>query len=292
VTHDVCHGGTLPVHGYHGYLCATCVQCSPSQCVVGCVQFDGLMGGDAMLDDEDRFSSLAPLQLTAPDATEFALPNIASFAVPQEGGGAAADPRQLLAPANARAALTPSQLANQVRRCQQPSHRAAQLVVSTQAHPRWPWRGIRCRAHGVPPTDPNVCAQAALAARAVMKRAYDCELKSDDEMLPCTTRDVLLATHHPRLGACAPGTCPPDAQCLGVMEAALPEADAYLLLSHLTRQLDARRAARRGLAEAAADELAQMAPLLDAGHAAVEQLLCATAYHWVSLTNLFGVLCT
>ena len=135
--------------------------------------------------------------------------------------------------------------------------------------------------------------QTTLAARAVIKAAYAAELKADDDMLPCTTRDVLLATQHPRIGACAPGACPPDPQCLGAMAPALPQADAYLRLAHIVRQVDAKRAAARA-AEAGRDgaAVAAAAPALAAAHAAAARLLRTAAYHWVDLSSLFGALAT
>ena len=79
------------------------------------------MGGTALLDDDDRFADLPPLPLTAPDATAFTLPPLASLAGDAAGEAAApvaTDARALLAPAGRAAepgaALSPAQLANQV----------------------------------------------------------------------------------------------------------------------------------------------------------------------------------
>jgi hypothetical protein len=130
--------------------------------------------------------------------------------------------------------------------------------------------------------------QVTLAARAVMQQAYACELKADDEMLPCTTRDVLLATQHPRLGACAPGRCPPDPQCLGNMEPVLPEAEAFLQLDFIARQVDVTRAARRLGTKCEGGGLSAAAPLLSPALEAASRLRSSCGYCWASIAQLLG----
>ena len=129
--------------------------------------------------------------------------------------------------------------------------------------------------------------QATLAARAVMKRALTAGFRAHDDDLSATTREVLLATQHARLGVCAPGTCPADPQAQGHMEAVLPEGEAYVQLQNVARQLDVKRAAARagcgtgGIVQANA----ALAPAL----AAVQLLQHSAAYHWVNVaTKLFG----
>jgi hypothetical protein len=57
------------------------------------------------------------------------------------------------------------------------------------------------------------CVQAVLAARKVMRQYYDAELRSDDDAVPCHSRDISLAAQSTKSGACAPGTCPLDPDC-------------------------------------------------------------------------------
>jgi DNA Polymerase alpha zinc finger len=136
--------------------------------------------------------------------------------------------------------------------------------------------------------------QAALAARRVMQRFYQGQYKADDEMAPCMGRDIQLAVSHPRLGVCAPGACPPEVQCLGPMEPVVPEATAYLQLSHIVRQLDVPSAAAQlpDSAEAAVrHKLDLTEPMLRQAHECTLQLLQSAEYHWVSMSALLGSLC-
>jgi DNA Polymerase alpha zinc finger len=136
--------------------------------------------------------------------------------------------------------------------------------------------------------------QAVLAARCVMKHFYRCEYKADDEVTPYHSREIHLATRHPRLGPCAPGACPPEPQCWGPMEPVVTQATAYLQLSHIARQLDVPLAAAQIPISAEADvqpRVMAVEPMLRVAHDRVMQLVKSTAYHWVSISSLLGSLC-
>lgn len=130
--------------------------------------------------------------------------------------------------------------------------------------------------------------QAVLAARDVMKQAYNGYLKAEDDLQSTCVRDVSLATQHARLGVCTPGACPLDPNSLGHMEPVLSEAQAYLQLQHIVRQLDARRVQARIPKEAnASQQLLQLQTLLDPAAVATKGLLESCSYHWVNLLSVF-----
>ena len=119
-----------------------------------------------------------------------------------------------------------------------------------------------------------------------MRTAYDCELRADDDAVPCATRDVLLATQHARLGACAPGCCPPDATCQGPMAPVVSEAEAWRRLDHIVRQVDVARAAQRcGAAGADAGPRAAAAGTFAPALAAAARLRGSAAHQWASLAD-------
>lgn len=130
--------------------------------------------------------------------------------------------------------------------------------------------------------------QAVLAAREVMKEAYNGCLRAEDELQSIAVRDVSLATQHARVGPCAPGQCPLDPNSVGPMEPVMSEAQAYLQLQHIARQLDASRVQDRIPKEAdASQQLLQLQQLLDPACAATKGLLESCSYHWVNLVSVF-----
>jgi hypothetical protein len=126
-----------------------------------------------------------------------------------------------------------------------------------------------------------------------MRQYYEADLRSDDDAVPCHTRDVSLAVNSAKAGACALGACPLDPECSGSMVPSLSEPAAYLNLSHLARQLDVQRLLDRLAPDARAAAQTHLSPavpfLVDALRG-VQRLVSATAFHWVRVSDFFAQL--
>lgn len=127
--------------------------------------------------------------------------------------------------------------------------------------------------------------QAVLATRAVMKQYYDGNLRTEESGTGLM-RDITLAPEHPSLGACAPGTCPLAPGAMSTMEPALPEAQAYLQLTHVSRQLDVARVQARAPDDAAAKQrLGKLLQVVSAAVSSANRLTHTASYHWVNLSS-------
>lgn len=138
-------------------------------------------------------------------------------------------------------------------------------------------------------TPAQVANQVQLRARAVVTNYYDGRLKSDDDMLPCATRNVCLR----EVPDGRPGTTPPDLKCTGTMHLEVSEADVYTQLSYFHRLFDVE-GALHALGEnkdakmAAESKLAPIRAALDAGAAAAAKLRDRSGFRWISMGSIFG----
>jgi len=143
---------------------------------------------------------------------------------------------------------------------------------------------------GMPLTPAQVSNQARLRARESIKAYYQGWLVSDDEMMPCRTRNVCLRD----LPDSMPGTAPSDLKCSGTMHTEVSEAKLYTELSYLYRLFDmegALKALGQNNKEARTAALAKLAPLrttLDFSAAQTAAIQNKSGYRWVNLSSLFG----
>ena len=142
----------------------------------------------------------------------------------------------------------------------------------------------------VPLTPAQVANQVTLAARKAVAAYYQGRLKSDDDVLPCDTRNICLR----EVENGKPGTAPPDPRCAGAMKEEISEAALYTQLSYLERLFDTE-SFLQGLESKEAQLLVakKLAPLreaLDAGAEAANTLRNASKYRWVDLGTMFGSL--
>ena len=224
------------------------------------LQIDNMLNGTSVLDDDDRFADLPALLLVNSSGDQVALPDLTARA---SWEACCATVREGLSQ------MQPAQVSNQV--CFLTSCEAIHMRVKPALDT------LRC--YGM---------QAVLAAREIMKQTYNGHLKAEDDLQGSFVRDVSLATHHPRTGPCVLGACPLDPNSTGQMEPATSEAQAYLQLQHIVRQLDASRIQARMSKEASAShQLLQLQTLLDPAATATQSLLESCSYHWVNLTSVF-----
>lgn len=143
-----------------------------------------------------------------------------------------------------------------------------------------------------PLTPAQISNQARLRARASIKKYYEGWLRSDDEMLPCRTRNVCLRD----IPESMPGTAPPDLKCSGSMHPEISEAKLYTELSYLYRLFDvdgALQSLGQNNKEAKAAAMTKLAPLkntLDFAAAQAALVQNKSGYRWVNLSSVFGSL--
>lgn len=151
---------------------------------------------------------------------------------------------------------------------------------------------FRGQGEDAPLTPAQISNQARLRARASIKKYYEGWLTSDDEMLPCRTRNICLRD----LPDSMPGTAPPDLKCSGNMHPEVSEAKLYTELSYLYRLFDvdgALQALGQNNKEAKEAALSKLAPLkisLDYAAAQTAKIQNKSGYRWVNLSSVFGSL--
>ena len=140
-----------------------------------------------------------------------------------------------------------------------------------------------------PLTPAQLANQVQLRARGFVSEYYDGWLRSDDELLPASTRNVALRVQPEG----KPGTAPPMPSQQGQMARKFSEADLYTQLAHFARLLDIDRASRHldkdTDKQAALDRVVPVKAALAAGLQAIKKLQDASAYRWISLHSLYSV---
>lgn len=141
---------------------------------------------------------------------------------------------------------------------------------------------------------PLSAAQVSNQLRLQMRRSilgyYEGRLRSDDDMVPCDTRNVCLAVRED--AGCRAGAAPPDPRCTGHMHQLVTEAQLYTQLSHYHRQFDVEGVLHslesQEAKDAAKEKLQPIRQVLDEAAAAAARLRNASAYRWVDLGAMFG----
>lgn len=130
--------------------------------------------------------------------------------------------------------------------------------------------------------------QVQLKLRDAVGKYYEGRMRSDDDMLPCPTRNICL-----REGPDGrPGTAPPDLRCSGTMHQEVTEAALYTQLQYVYRLFDVEGAMHAlgdsvDAKSAAEVKLAPIRAALDAGAVAAKRLRDRSAYRWIDLGSVF-----
>jgi len=135
----------------------------------------------------------------------------------------------------------------------------------------------------------QVANQVQLRLRDAVGKYYENQLRSDDDMMPCPTRNLCLReSADGRVGA-----APPDLRCSGAMHQVMTEAALYTQLQYVHRLFDVDGAMHalgdsKDAKLAAEDKLKPIRAALDAGAAAARRLRDRSAYRWINLGSVFG----
>ncbi|GFH09746.1 DNA polymerase, partial [Haematococcus lacustris] len=227
----------------------------------GASEEDMLLGGGGLLEDDECFKDCAPLLLTSPGGTTF------EFQGAVQAAKNVIDVSQLLCPPEAVG---------------DPEHTLSRATLVNQV---------------------------TLRAREFIARYYDGALVADDELERATDasnnhtganslRDVVLRPSGELDRLSHPDPSKKDV----LLSRLLSERRLYLQLVHFHRLLNPELAAKRALAQLKAvdpkcklveadvhSRLASVEHALAAAAKAVDELRRKSCYHWVSLTDLFGV---
>lgn len=139
-----------------------------------------------------------------------------------------------------------------------------------------------------PLTPVQVANQLRMKARESIKKYYEGWLISDDEMVPCQTRNICLREPHD-----GPlGSSPPDLKCSGAMHAKISEAALYTQLSYFHRLFDVESALKSlGNKDAQMAATAKLAPIrnaLDLVASEAASIRDKSGYRWVNLSSVFS----
>ncbi|KAL6757111.1 hypothetical protein V8C86DRAFT_3135851 [Haematococcus lacustris] len=227
----------------------------------GASEEDTLLGGGGLLEDDECFKDCAPLLLTSPGGTTFEFQGAVQVAKN------VIDVSQLLCPPEAVG---------------DPEHTLSRAALVNQV---------------------------TLRAREFIARYYDGALVADDELERATDasnnhtganslRDVVLRPSGELDRLSHPDPSKKDV----LLSRLLSERRLYLQLVHFHRLLNPELAAKRALAQLKAvdpkcklveadvhSRLASVEHALAGAAKAVDELRRKSCYHWVSLTDLFGV---
>jgi DNA polymerase alpha subunit A len=135
----------------------------------------------------------------------------------------------------------------------------------------------------------QIANQVQLRLRDAVGKYYENQLRSDDDMMPCPTRNICL--REPADGRV--GAAPPDLRCSGSMHQVMTEAALYTQLQYVHRLFDVEGAMHalgdsRDAKLAAEAKLRPIRAALDAGAAAAKRLRDRSAYRWIDLGSVFG----
>lgn len=251
-----------PVEGTDAGRLAECLGLDPSKYRQGMAAGNGGMSPeDALaaaatgLDEDARYNGCAPLMLRTPGGQEFEFKGVREI---------------LRSGLSAESALLPPS-----------SPSEAPPATETAEGPR-------------PLTPAQVANQVQLRMRNMISRYYQGRLRSDDEAIPCDTRNVCLNIHND----VRPGTAPPDPRCHGTMRAVVGEGALYTQLAYYYRLFDVDGALRalgddKKEARAAAEEkLMPIREVLEEGALAAARFRDRSGYRWIDLGTVFGGLTT
>ena len=140
-------------------------------------------------------------------------------------------------------------------------------------------------------TPARIANQVQLKMRQAISRYYEGKMRSDDEMMPCPTRNICLRESSDG----RPGGAPPDPRCSGTMHQEVSEGDLYTQLSYYYRLFDVESALRalendQDAKMMAMERLAPLRPLLQAGAAAAAEIRDRSAFRWIDLGRTFGMM--
>lgn len=148
-----------------------------------------------------------------------------------------------------------------------------------------------------PLTPAQVANQVVLRMRETISKYYEGRLRSDDETMPCRTRNVCLRVDsghdesgQDRVGL---GTSPPDPRCNGTMHQEITEAQLYTQLSYYHRLFDVEGALHalgdnKDAKVAAETVLSPIRRQLEAGAQAAKRFRDRSSYRWINLGSIFG----
>lgn len=164
------------------------------------------------------------------------------------------------------------------------------LMLTAPNGTQFPFAGVRelLKPHAIAVDTAQVSNQVRMHMRRSIAEYYAGQLRSDDDVAPCDTRNVCLAVREDA----RPGSVPPDPRCTGHMRQVVSEAQLYTQLSHCHRLFDVEGVLHsldsREAQEAALEKLAPLRPVLDEAAATAAAVRNCSAYRWVDLGALLG----
>jgi DNA polymerase alpha subunit A len=248
-------------------------------------RYDALLAAASSLDDEDRYKNCQPLMLTVAKTSGTGIGGEAAAAAEEEGGDqkkkAVVETQSWVFPGLREAMKkAPDAVATAIE--------TALLPPTSSSSP--PAAGYTENTSTASVSANQLSNQVTLAARRAIASYYQGWSQSDDEVLPCKTRNICLR----EVEGVAPGAAPPDTRCAGVMKQEITEALLYTQLSYLHRLFDVESLSASVNSDdaqvALKNKVAPVEDILKVGMEAAAKFRDASGYRWVDLGSMFGKL--
>ncbi|CAI5962356.1 unnamed protein product [Closterium sp. NIES-64] len=274
-----------PIEGTDAARLADCLGLDSSKyrhvhATASMVRDDAMLAASSILDDDERYARLPPLQFLCPSCRfPFAFPGVPAIAQGRD--------REVLERAGERAG---GAAGSRDSRGEGENGNAGEGKEEGGKEEEREVQPLACpRCKDAKPLSPAMLSnQVKRQAEAFISQYYDAWMQCDEETCGCVTQN--MATRLVHSDSCRGGLCPNYPRCQGTMRRQISEADLYHRLCYLRHSLAVTRtlAKVRDPAQLAAAErkLQPIRRALDAAHGVVERMCDSSAYKWVKMGDL------
>ncbi|CAI5521733.1 unnamed protein product [Closterium sp. Naga37s-1] len=279
-----------PIEGTDAARLADCLGLDSSKyrhvhATASTVRDDAMLAASSILDDDERYARLPPLQFLCPSCRfPFAFPGVPAIAQGRDREVLERAGERAGGAAGSRDSRGEGENGNAGEGKEEGGKEEGGKEEEREVQP------LACpRCKDAKPLSPAMLSnQVKRQAEAFISQYYDAWMQCDEETCGCVTQN--MATRLVHSDSCRGGLCPNYPRCQGTMRRQISEADLYHRLCYLRHSLAVTRtlAKVRDPAQLAAAErkLQPIRRALDAAHGVVERMCDSSAYKWVKMGDL------
>ncbi|CAI5934027.1 unnamed protein product [Closterium sp. NIES-64] len=279
-----------PIEGTDAARLADCLGLDSSKyrhvhATASMVRDDAMLAASSILDDDERYARLPPLQFLCPSCRfPFAFPGVPAIAQGRDREVLERAGERAGGAAGSRDSRGEGENGNAGEGKEEGGKEEGGKEEEREVQP------LACpRCKDAKPLSPAMLSnQVKRQAEAFISQYYDAWMQCDEETCGCVTQN--MATRLVHSDSCRGGLCPNYPRCQGTMRRQISEADLYHRLCYLRHSLAVTRtlAKVRDPVQLAAAErkLQPIRRALDAAHGVVERMCDSSAYKWVKMGDL------
>ncbi|CAI7845073.1 unnamed protein product, partial [Closterium sp. NIES-53] len=275
-----------PIEGTDAARLADCLGLDSSKyrqvhATAATVRDDAMLAASSILDDDERYARLPPLQFLCPSCRfPFAFPGVPAIAHGRD--------QEVLERAGERAGG-----ANGIGESRGEGEKGiggeGKEVEGGKEEEREVQPLVCPRCKDAKPLSPAMLSnQVKRQAEVFISQYYDAWMQCDEETCGCVSQNMAIRLVNS--DSCRGALCPNYPRCQGTMRRQISEADLYHRLGYLRHSLAVTRtlAKVRDPAQLAVAErkLQPIRRALDAAHGVVERMCDSSAYKWVKMGDL------